>query len=318
MKRTILLLAIAIVILSGVEVSAQTFPYGINYQAVARDANGNAQINQQVPIQFSIYQVTANGTLVWQERQVKTTNSMGQFNAIIGTGTPVTPFNATSFSQINWGSDSTFLKVELNANISFTGVFSTIGASTKFQSVPYALLSNKSDTANVAKMGLWNDYGLFQENLPNNTVSSNAYLLNSTWQTFVLNTTSSSAGNSISRSGNVITLAPGRYHVTASSRIGFGLTNSNGAFFNIRFRNMTSGSTSIIGQGWESNASGNLNIYNSPSIEGIFDVVGTSQTFELQYYLEQSVAGTLYVWTCRIANDGENELVTNMLIQRIR
>ena len=115
------------------------FPQGINYQGVARDANGNAKTNQPVPVQFTIYQSTAAGTMVWQERQVKTTNSMGQFNAIIGTGAPVTPFTAASFSQINWGSDSTFLKIEINSNVSFTGVFSQIGSTTKFQAVPYAL-----------------------------------------------------------------------------------------------------------------------------------------------------------------------------------
>lgn len=129
--------------------SAQTFPYGINYQAVARDANGNAKAIQQVPIQFTIYKTTKTGTVIWQERQLLTTNNMGQFNAIIGTGAPVTPFNATSFSQINWGADSTFLKVELNSNISFTGTFSPMGNTTKFQSVPYALCSMYSLSTNL-------------------------------------------------------------------------------------------------------------------------------------------------------------------------
>ena len=141
MKKTIKTLVLAIVMLSGVEAFAQTFPYGINYQAVARDANGNAKQNQQVPVQFTIYQHSTSGTMVYQERQVLTTNAMGQFTAVIGNGAPVTPYNTSSFSQLNWGADSTFLKVEINSNTSFTGTFSQVGNTAKFQAVPYALYS---------------------------------------------------------------------------------------------------------------------------------------------------------------------------------
>jgi hypothetical protein len=122
---------------------AQFAPYGFNYQAVVRDANGNAKTNQQVPLQFTLLQSSNNGTVIWQERQVLNTNSMGQCNAVIGSGNPVIPFSSSSFSQINWGADSTFLKVEINANISFTGVFSLLGPVTKLQSVPYALSTPK-------------------------------------------------------------------------------------------------------------------------------------------------------------------------------
>ena len=133
---------------------AQGFPYGINYQAVVRDANGNAKTNQQVPLQFTILQSGLNGTIVWQERQILNTNGMGQCNAVIGNGNPVSPFNSSSFSQINWGLDSTFLKVEINANVSFTGVFTPLGAVTKFQAVPYALnAKTKSPTMQVFTSG---------------------------------------------------------------------------------------------------------------------------------------------------------------------
>ena len=89
MKKTITNLIKAITVyclLLTVNCNAQTFPYGINYQAVARDANGNANHNQQVPVQFTIYQHSSTGTMVYQERQVLTTNAMGQFNAVIGNG----------------------------------------------------------------------------------------------------------------------------------------------------------------------------------------------------------------------------------------
>lgn len=135
MKKSILLLALAIA--TSIATLAQTFPYGINYQGLARDANGNAQVNASVPLRFTIYKTSATGVIVWQETQATiTTNSMGQFNTVIGSGQPVNPFTAVSFSQINWSNDNYFLKVEIQTGIT---TFVQIGATTQFQSVPYAL-----------------------------------------------------------------------------------------------------------------------------------------------------------------------------------
>lgn len=138
MKKTITLLALCL--FASAFLKAQTFPYGINYQAIARDANGNVLQLTQVPIQFTILKTSTSGTAVWKEQQLLTTNAMGQFNAIIGNGTPVTPFTTGGFKLLDWSMDSMFIKVEVNSNISFTGVFNLIGAS-KFQAVPYALYS---------------------------------------------------------------------------------------------------------------------------------------------------------------------------------
>lgn len=133
MKKTILFLALAIT--TSIAVLAQTFPYGINYQAVARDANGNAKVNQAVTIRFSINKSTAGGTLIWQETNSTTTNSMGQFNLVIGNGTTTGGGSVSAFSAIDWNADIHFLKVEL-----FNGSsYDPIGTAQQFQSVPYAL-----------------------------------------------------------------------------------------------------------------------------------------------------------------------------------
>lgn len=139
MKKTKLLIA-ALIINSAfliLNCSAQTFPYGINYQAVARDANGNVPpVNTSEPIRFTIYKTSSTGSIVWQETQTQTTNSMGQFNAIIGTGVRQPASTLTNFNDIAWNTDSYFLKVELQTGIS---TFVQIGITTQFQSVPYAL-----------------------------------------------------------------------------------------------------------------------------------------------------------------------------------
>lgn len=143
MKKTIILLVIIATSLNAV---SQTFPYGINYQAVARDANGNAQVSTSTPLRFSIYKTSPTGTMVWQETQAQMTNSMGQFNAVIGTGLSTGAGTLSSFSAINWANDIYFFKVELQTGIS---TFVQIGATTQFQSVPYSLAAPDPTPAGV-------------------------------------------------------------------------------------------------------------------------------------------------------------------------
>ena len=66
---------------------AQSVPQGINYQAVARDANGDVLMNQALTIQFSVISDITTGNVSWQETHQDTTNAYGLFTAIIGQGT---------------------------------------------------------------------------------------------------------------------------------------------------------------------------------------------------------------------------------------
>ncbi|MBC7865373.1 MAG: hypothetical protein IAF38_20525 [Bacteroidia bacterium] len=189
---------------------AQTFPYGINYQAVARDANGNAKTNQAVNVRFSINKTTATGTLIWQETNATaTTNSMGQFNLVIGAGTTTGLGSAASFSAINWLADVHWLTVDI-----FNGSVYVPVASQQFQSVPYALVSKKSDTANVAKFSQWSDYAVYEERY----VSGTSVASVSGWNQRLLNNTQASNGTAISRSGSTITLNPGTYYIKAQAQ----------------------------------------------------------------------------------------------------
>lgn len=114
---------------------AQTFPYGINYQGVARDANGNAQTMQNVNMRFTIAPSTSTTTIVYQETQTKMTNSMGQFNAVIGTGT-----SAQTFSNIVWAGNVYNLIVEINPGSGYV-----IISNQKMEAVPYALYSQSTN-----------------------------------------------------------------------------------------------------------------------------------------------------------------------------
>ena len=113
--------------------SAQA-PQAIPYQAVARDNIGSPIINQAIGLRLSIRNTTASGTIVYQETQTATTNSLGLFTLNIGQGTAVTG----TLSGINWSSGSKFVQVEFDPA---GGANYTDMGTTQLMSVPYALSS---------------------------------------------------------------------------------------------------------------------------------------------------------------------------------
>jgi len=111
--------------------AAQT-PQGLNYQAIYRNAQGNAIASQNVNVQFSILEGAAAGPAVYVENHSTQTNQFGLFNLTIGQGVPV----SGTFSIINWGNSEKFLKVEVN---------NTLLGTTQLLSVPYALFAEKTN-----------------------------------------------------------------------------------------------------------------------------------------------------------------------------
>src|ERR1035437_5396850 len=93
----------------GGEVFAQA-PQGINYQAVARDVNGNPIANQTLPVIFNIHQSAPNGPISCSETQSIVTNSFGLFSWVIGSS------NHPNFDSIPWGKHKYFLEVIVNSN----------------------------------------------------------------------------------------------------------------------------------------------------------------------------------------------------------
>lgn len=73
-------------------------PQMLNYQAVARDASGNALLSTAISLRFTIHSVSASGPIEYQETQSVTTNQFGLFSVQIGTGTVVSGI----FPLIDW------------------------------------------------------------------------------------------------------------------------------------------------------------------------------------------------------------------------
>ena len=115
---------------------AQSVPQGINYQAVARDANGDVLMNQALTIQFSVISDITTSAVSWQETHTATTNDYGLFTAIIGQGTATTVGSSATFDVVDWGSTTHFLKVEMD------GV--DMGT-TQLMSAPYSLHTKTAD-----------------------------------------------------------------------------------------------------------------------------------------------------------------------------
>jgi hypothetical protein len=117
-------------------------PQGISYQAIAFNTEGSPVVNRDVSIKISILDNSITGTTVYSETHVKTTNSQGLFNLNIGQGSPTLGI----FSDINWASNSKFLKVELDPNGGTNYV--SVGTN-QLMSAPYALFAENVNLSNL-------------------------------------------------------------------------------------------------------------------------------------------------------------------------
>jgi len=139
MKNLRFALPAFILFISSAALIAQQVPFGINYQAVARDGYGDELTSKIIDVKFSILSGSPLGVLEYQEvHSGITTSKYGVFSVIIGKGTPLAG-NVEQFSDINWEQDSHFLRVE----IKFTSGFVDMGTM-QFLSVPYALYAARS------------------------------------------------------------------------------------------------------------------------------------------------------------------------------
>lgn len=104
-------------------------PFGIKYQAVARDGQGQPMNSEDITLRFTILSGSSSGTEVFTELQPATTNDLGLFNIVIGSE------NSDDFQNIDWRTTDHFLKVELITQ----GNSIELGMPQQILSVPYAV-----------------------------------------------------------------------------------------------------------------------------------------------------------------------------------
>jgi len=148
MKKKILfrtMTIIAIVIFASFNITEAQVPQSINYQAVLRNVSGTIMQNQIATMKFTIHQATTNGTTVYEETQVTSTNNFGLINLQIGTGTPI----IGTFSSIQWGTDSYFLQVWADVGAGYINL-----GTTQFISVPYAMVADTALHCSGTKLAI--------------------------------------------------------------------------------------------------------------------------------------------------------------------
>lgn len=134
--RAVLIIALAhLLICSSLWAQA---PEKMSYQSVIRNSSNALVTNTTVGMQISILQGSANGTAVYVETQMPTTNANGLATIEIGTGT-----SSNNFSAINWANGPYFIKTETDIA---GGANYTITGTSQLLSVPYALYAKTAST----------------------------------------------------------------------------------------------------------------------------------------------------------------------------
>ena len=149
-------------------------PQGVGYQGVATDANGIELVNQSISIRASVLSGSANGTIEWEETHATSTDTFGLFTLTIGQGTNTTNGLQTSFADISWGTNTHFLKIEMDVTGGST--YSFMGTN-QMMSVPYALYAESAGDNIWEKDSLNNiAYQNGNVNIGTNTNDSSAVL----------------------------------------------------------------------------------------------------------------------------------------------
>jgi uncharacterized protein (TIGR02145 family) len=130
---------------------AQAPPEAINYNGVARDANGDPVADATIGLQLTIMQGDPiTGTAVYAETHTTTTDAFGLFNVAIGFGTAT----SGTFAAIDWSIGDHHLAVALD----ITGGTDYVAmGSTQLLSVPYALYARSAGNQQYQTLSLSND-----------------------------------------------------------------------------------------------------------------------------------------------------------------
>ena len=140
-------------------------PDGIQFQALATDANGHPAAGRVIYVKDAIVAKTATGTIVYSETFKVTASSAGIFTIVLGKGTYAS--GVSSISNIDWANGPFFLNLKIaveptvpTASWNVNNEYVDLGTS-QFWSVPYALYAgnvkgadgklNTSDTAAMLK-----------------------------------------------------------------------------------------------------------------------------------------------------------------------
>lgn len=257
-------------------------PQAFKYQTVVRNSAGEIISGQDVGIRISIHDLTAGGTIIYQETFNKPTNQFGLLNLEIGKESPT----IGNFTAIDWSSGSKFIETEIDPNGGTTYV--SMGTS-ELLAVPYSLFSDRSSL--VSNKGSANIF-VGEDVAPGNTGNANAFV---GYQSGFSNTSgyvntfmgNYSGYSNLTGAGNTFIGNQSGYYNTSGAlntiigdRSGIEITEGNrNTYLGYKsgFNNQTGSSNICIGYkaGYYETGSNKLHIHNeataSPLIYGEFD-----------------------------------------------
>ncbi len=134
MKKIIFIALISILSITFCNAQA---PQSFKYQAIARDMYGDVIADQNIGLRISILAGRTEGDAVYSEKHQTRTNQFGLINLEIGKGN----VESGDMSNIVWGTNEHFVKIELDAN---GGEDYVIMGVSQLLSVPYALYAETS------------------------------------------------------------------------------------------------------------------------------------------------------------------------------
>src|SRR6187431_3300124 len=137
MKNILILLAM--LGLTSVELIAQSSPQGMRFQALARDPKGNIMSDENLEVMVELYTTEPEEKVVFTEVHHVRCNDLGLLDFVIGEGSVF----AGEFSKIPWAEQKMWVRISAKTLEDETFQVMSSG---QLYSVPYAMYANKAGT----------------------------------------------------------------------------------------------------------------------------------------------------------------------------
>lgn len=126
-------------------------PNVFNYQAVARNAQGQAIANQNIKVRLTLTENSAGGSLTfYSETRSVTTNALGLFNVQIGS--PGAQNVIGGINNTNWTDNTKTRSLNVEIDIANNGSFVAMGGQ-QLVSVPYAFAAESARRVSAPFIG---------------------------------------------------------------------------------------------------------------------------------------------------------------------
>lgn len=146
-------------------VTTSVFSQGINFQGVARSANGTIIASSNISLRLSIISKNVDATPEYIETKTVATNAQGIFSVVVGDATNAVVTG--NFKNITWKDGIKFLKVEMDpaAGSNYINM-----GTTQLQFVPFSFYSLGVDATNITGILSVSNGGTGVTSLPLNNV----------------------------------------------------------------------------------------------------------------------------------------------------